>query len=154
MNFKEFFSSMSPRNRAIIIVEIGVGILILIGGVFLLATEGRAPMQSATPMPSMSTYVSSPLQVTFKYPGGWQIDPAFNGIPGIERYQSVDGPPAQVGYFQIDATNDPTKRAGRLIIKYPKPIKLGTTTYRYFVLYADAEHLKSIGDTVEFMNTK
>ena len=146
MRFKRLFANMPEKTRGILIVECVIGIAIIVGGIFVLTINSRVPTQLATPLAGISTYVSSPLQVTFQYPSTWQIDPVFNGIPGIERYQGSDG------YFQVDATNDPTKRSGRLIIHYPKTIKLGTTTYRYFVLYADASHLKSIGDTVEFMN--
>ncbi len=141
---------MTPRNRIILIIEIIVGVLILIGGVFVLATETKAPngstsSPSSTPL-GPSTYISSILQVTLNYPYGWQPDQSFNSIPGIERYQGIDG------FFQVDATNDPSKKVGRIIKKYPKPIKLGDTMYRYFVLIADAAHLKEIGDSVEFLN--
>lgn len=146
VKIRDFIGAMNPRLRVIFFIEIVIGLLILAGGIFLLAAGNHEPTQAVMPTPSLSVYVSSPLQITLKYPSAWQIDPAFNGIPGIERYQGTDG------YFQVDATNDPMKRAGRLIMKYPKPITLGTTKYRYFVLYADAGHLKSIGDTVEFMN--
>lgn len=141
---------MNPKTRVFLIIEIIVGALVLIGGVFVLATETKAPngstsSPSSTPL-GPSTFISSPLQVSLRYPYGWQQDASFNGITGIERYQGVDG------FFQVDATNDPAKKAGRLIMKYPKAIKLGETTYRYFVLIADAAHLKEIGDSVVFLN--
>ncbi|MEK7583541.1 MAG: hypothetical protein AAB483_04040 [Patescibacteria group bacterium] len=141
---------MTPRNRLFLVIEIIVGVLILIGGVFVLATETKAPNGStsspfSTPL-GPSTYISSLLQISLQYPYGWQPDPSFNSIPGIERYQGIDG------FFQVDATNDPTPRKGKIIKKYPKPIKLGDTNYRYFVLIADAAHLKEIGDSVEFLN--
>ncbi len=139
---------MNPKTRIFLIVEIIVGVLILLGGVFVLTTKSHAPtippFPSATPQ--SSTYVSSLLQISLKYPYGWQQDPSFNGIPGIERYQGVDG------FFQVDATNDPMPRKGKVIKKYPKPIKIGETTYRYFVLIADAAHLKEIGDSVVFIS--
>ena len=137
---------MTSRNRVFLIIEIVVGLLILIGGIFVLATETKAPAPTASPTPQFSTYISSILQISLKYPYGWQQDPSFNGILGIERYQGADG------FFQVDATNDSAKKSGRLVMKYPKPIKLGETTYRYFVLIADAEHLKEIGASVEFLN--
>ena len=139
---------MSPRNKTFLIIEIIVGVLILIGGIFVLTTGTSAPSPtpSVSPNPQFSTYISSPLQISLKYPYGWQQDPTFNGIPGIERYQGGDG------YFQVDATNDPAKKKGQLIIKYPKPIRLGDTPYRYFVLHADAVHLQSIGESVKFLN--
>ena len=134
------------KTRLFLTIEIAVGVLILLGGIFVLTTDTKAPTATASPTPQFSTYISSILQVSLQYPYGWQPDPSFNGIPGIERYQGIDG------FFQVDATNDPTPRKGKLIKKYPKPIKLGETTYRYFVLIADAAHLKEIGDSVVFLN--
>ena len=152
MAIRELLQGATGRTKTILIIEAIVGVLILIGGIFVLAKETKAPvLRSESPSPSFagqaqSTYISSPLQISLRYPYGWQIDPTFNGIPGIERYTGADG------YFEVDATNDPTPRKGRLILRYPKAITLGTTRYRYFVLKADAAHLKSIGDTVEFLN--
>ena len=139
---------MSSRTKTILIIEAVVGVLILLGGIFLVTTKGHAPSPapSASVLPQFSTYISSILQISLQYPYGWQIDPNYNGIPGIERYQGSNG------FFQVDATNDPALRAGRIIKKYPKAIKIGETTYRYFLLQADANHLKSIGSSVEFIN--
>ena len=145
---------MEKGKKIILIIEAIVGVLILLGGIFLIATESKAP--SPTPVPSassggtgqapvFSTYISSPLQISLLYPYGWRIDATYNSIPGLERYQGPDG------YFRVDATNDPAPRKNWIIKKYPKPIKLGATTYKYFVLEADANHLKSIGDTVIFL---
>lgn len=139
---------MEKGKKIALIIEAVVGVLILLGGIFLVTTKGHAPTVTPTPSttPQYSTYISSILQISLQYPYGWQIDPNYNGIPGIERYQGSSG------FFQVDATNDPAPRAGRIIKKYPKPIKIGETTYRYFVLQADAAHLKSIGATVVFIN--
>ena len=41
-----------------------------------------------------------------------------------------------------------------LIVVYPEAIMLGTTSYRYFGWYADADNIRQIGDTIQFMNTK
>lgn len=130
------------------IIEIIVGALILLGGVFVLSYESKAPTitPTTTSTPQFSTYISSILQISLQYPYGWMLDTDFNGIPGIERYQGTEG------FFQVDATNDPTPRKGKTIKKYPKPIKIGETTYKYFVLVADAEHLSSIANSVEFLN--
>ena len=133
---------MPPRTRALFITELIVGALIIIGVVLVFVI--KAPSARA-PADDLATYVSSPLQVTFKYPAEWHVDPTYNGIPGIERFVGPDG------YFRIDATNDPTKHPDRLVIRYPKPIKLGTTTYRYFKLIADPGHLQQIGNSVEFL---
>ena len=133
------------NTRLLLRIEIIVGALILIGGVFVLAYHPKKSGATPTPTPEFSTYISSILQISLKYPYGWQPDPNFNGIPGIERYQGSDG------FFQVDATNDATPRKGMLIKKYPKPVNIGETTYRYFKLIADPGHLKSIVDSVEFL---
>src|SRR3989344_4856736 len=137
---------MEPRTKIILIIEAVVGMLILLGGIFVLATEGRAPTvsPSASVAPQFSTYISSVLQVSLKYPYGWQLDTTFNGIPGIERYEGPDG------FFQVDADNESTQRKGTIVKKYPKAIMLGETKYRYFVLRADPAHLQSIGASIEF----
>lgn len=149
------FRNLSVSAKTALIVEIVVGVAILLGGIFLIVSETKAPTPtpSVSATPATSTYISSLLQISLKYPYGWRIDPTFNGIPGIERYEGPDG------FFQVDATNDPTRRkgppageAGMLIMKYPKPIILGETKYRYFKLIADTDHLESIGQSVEFLN--
>ncbi|MEK7616089.1 MAG: hypothetical protein AAB420_02705 [Patescibacteria group bacterium] len=141
------FNGISGHARTILIIEIIVGVLILIAGIFVLTTEGNAPTVSPSPIPTpqFSTYISSLLQISLEYPYGWEVDPEFNGIPGIERYKGSDG------FFEVGATNDPTPKKGMIIKKYSKPIILGETKYRYFTLKADAEHLKSISDSITFL---
>ena len=140
-----FALNVSNTARKILIVEIIVGVLLLIAGVFIFATETQAPTASPEATPEFSTYISSVMQISLQYPYGWKVDPSFNGIPGIERYQGVDGS------FEVGATNDSTPKKGMIIKKYPKAIKLGDTTYRYFTLKSDAAHLKAIGDSVTFL---
>ena len=136
---------MERRNKIILVIEAFVGVLILAGGIFIAAYESHAPTVTPT-TPELSTYISEPLQISLKYPYGWQIDPAFNGIRGIERYQGPDG------FFRVDATNDSTRRKNTWIKKYSTPIMLGETKYRYFLLEADPAHLASISASVEFFN--
>ena len=136
---------ITGKARTILFIEAVVGVLILLGGIFLVTTKTQAPGFSPSPTPGSLTYISSVLHISLQYPYGWQIDPTFNGIPGIERYQSGEY------YFEVGATNDPTLHKGMIIKKYPKPIKLGVTTYRYFVLKADAVHLKTIADSITFL---
>lgn len=131
--------------RVAIIIESIVAVLILIGAIFVLTAKHTHPQPTASQTPATSEYISSPLQISLRYPYGWQLDTTYATIPGLDRYQGPDG------FFEVEATNDPTPRAGIFIKKYPKPIKIGTTTYRYFVLKADAAHLKSIADSVEFI---
>ena len=127
---------MEPRNKTILIVEIIVGILILIGGVFLVTLEGKAPVvASPSVTPEFATYSSPLLQISLQYPYGWSVDPEYNGIPGLERYKGPDAmPDGRQGYFRVDAVNSAKAPKNSIVKKYPKPIKLGTTTYRYFLL--------------------
>ena len=39
-----------------------------------------------------------------------------------------------------------------IIVRYPNPINLNRNIYRYFVLYADKEHIEEISKTIEFTN--
>ena len=131
--------------RTVLIIEIIVGVLILIAVVFIFSAETTAPEPNISVTPQTSEYISSLLQVSLKYPYGWQLDIEYQTIPGLDRFQGING------YFIVGATNSSVAKKGTIVKKYPKPIKLGTTTYKYFLLTADAEHLKSIGDSVVFM---
>lgn len=42
------------------------------------------------------------------------------------------------------------KNQAGLIIKYPKPVKIGNTNYYYFELWADKAHIEQIGKTITF----
>ncbi len=149
---REFLHTFPPRMRIVVIVEMIVGVLIpIVLIVVLIMGRSSSVVPSPTPAPADLTYVSSLLQVSLKYPMGWQLDTSYATIPGLDRFIGADG------FFEASATNSPVqntmliKGTERMVKKYPKPIKLGTTTYRYFLLTADAEHIKSIGDSVVFM---
>ena len=200
MSFRDFLSTMTPRTRIVFIAELIVGILIVVG--VALVWWIKVPIVDA-PSDGLATYISSPLQVTFKYPATWRIDPGYSGIPGIERYSDGNGP-----FFQLDAAGSfdakypgviksidtvvrdlayhklkpygskpviekatingglarfivpssdqmvDMRNQAALIVVYPEAIMLGTTSYRYFVLYADSDNIRQIGDTIQFMNTK
>lgn len=47
---------------------------------------------------------------------------------------------------------DEMKGQAEIIIKYPSPVTIGSGIYSYFVLWADKEHIKSIGDTIKFVD--
>jgi len=38
-----------------------------------------------------------------------------------------------------------------LIVTYPKPIMINGSTYSYFVLWADKNHIEEISKTIEFI---
>ncbi len=147
---RDIFHNMPPRTKLVLGIEIAVAVLILIGGIFLLALEGHAPTvtPSVSATPEFSTYASPILQISFQYPSGWTVDPGYNGVLGLERYKSPDV--AETGFFRVDATNNPIAPKNSIVKKYPKPIKIGITTYRYFLLEADPAHLKSIAATITF----
>jgi len=138
---KQLFQNLSPGLRIALIIEAIVAVAILVVAVFLLTAK-----RSSEPVPQFSEYISLPLQISLKYPYGWQLDTSFATIPGLDRYTGENG------YFEVSATNSSKAKVGTFVKKYPKPIKLGATTYRYFLLTADPAHLKSIGDTVVFIN--
>ncbi len=130
--------TLSPKLRVALIVEAIVAVLILIGAIFVLTAKHSSP----EPTPTSSEYISQLLQISLKYPYGWKLDTEFATIPGLDRYEGPDG------YFEVNVTNDAVAKRGTIVKKYPKPITLGTTKYKYFLLTADAAHLKSIGDSV------
>jgi hypothetical protein len=132
--------------RKLLIIEIIVGVLILIGGIFVFSTKSTAPEPSMSATPQTSEYISLLLQVSLKYPYGWQLDTEYKTVPGLDRYKG------ESGYFEVSATNSAIAKTGTIVKKFPKPIKLGVTTYKYFLLTADLSHLKSIGDSVIFIS--
>ena len=100
------FAVKNSLAKKVLIAEIIVGALILIGGVFVFATPTNAPTATPSSTPTSSTYISSVLQISIEYPYGWQVDPTFNGIPGIERYQGAQ----ESEFFEVGATNNPTPK--------------------------------------------
>ena len=141
------FQNLPPRTKTVLLIEIVVGVVILLGGIFLLATEGKAP--SPSPVASVgktSTYISSVLQIQLKYPYGWQRDEAYTAIEGLERFASPDGQ----GFFRVDASNSAIPKKNQIIIKYTKPIMIGETEYKNFVLEVDPAHIQTIKESIVF----
>ena len=134
------FKNLPSGLRIALIIEAVVAVAILVAAVFLLTTR-----RNSEPIPQFSEYISSPLQISLKYPYGWQLDTSFATIPGLDRYRGVDG------FFEVGATNSASAKPGSFIKKYPKPIKLGDTIYKYFLLTADSDHLKSMSESVIFL---
>lgn len=56
----------------------------------------------------------------------------------------------------LPSNDQPTdmKHQAAFIVKYPTPIKIKDTTYHYFVLWADKDHIKEISSTVMFYSGK
>lgn len=42
------------------------------------------------------------------------------------------------------------KEVAELIIKYPIPIQISSSTYYYFILWADKSHIEQIAQTIQF----
>ena len=134
------FKNLPPGLRIALIIEAVVAVAILVAAVFLLTAK-----RSSDLVPQFSEYISSPLQISLKYPYGWQLDTSFATIPGLDRYKGLDG------FFEVGATNSSKAKVGTFAKKYPKPIKLGDTIYKYFLLTADSDHLKSMSESVIFL---
>lgn len=60
---------------------------------------------------------------------------------------SIAGQDARLIY----PSDDQEQKAGVLIASYPRPITVGDTTYSFFVLYADVDHLQSLAESVTFL---
>ncbi len=59
----------------------------------------------------------------------------------------------QEACFIFPSEDQPPEMGGQaaLIIKYPKPIQIEGSTYNYFILWVDKEHLKEISSTLVFL---
>jgi len=62
----------------------------------------------------------------------------------------VQGQDGRLILPSADQGKEMSNQAG-LIVKYPKPIKIGSRTYNYFVLYADKNHIEEIAKTIKFI---
>jgi TolB protein len=47
---------------------------------------------------------------------------------------------------------DGLQHQAALIVRYPQPVDISGTAYRYFVLYADLAHIRTIAETLVFSN--
>ena len=45
------------------------------------------------------------------------------------------------------------KGESTLIVRYPKPVRVGSGTYSYFMLYADKQHIVEIAKTLKFITS-
>jgi TolB protein len=60
---------------------------------------------------------------------------------------------AQEACFIFPSSDQPPdmKDQAALIVRYPKPIQIADTTYNYFILWADQNHLNEISSTLRFL---
>jgi hypothetical protein len=58
----------------------------------------------------------------------------------------------QVAVLIIPSADQGTEMKGQacLIVQYPKAVKIGGTSYNYFILYSDVTHIEAIAATVRF----
>jgi LysM repeat protein len=73
----------------------------------------------------------------------------YGSAPTIIR-TSIQGQPA---CLILPYPDQPSEMRGQsaFIIKYPRPITLSGTTYNFFILYADQDHIRSIANTLTFL---
>lgn len=59
----------------------------------------------------------------------------------------------QEACFIFPYPDQPSEMRGQsaLIIRYPKPITLSGQTYNFFILWADQNHIREIGNTLSFI---
>lgn len=55
--------------------------------------------------------------------------------------------------FIVPSADQPTEmnRQAALIVKYPRPVQIGETSYNYFILWADVDHICQIGWRLSFL---
>ncbi len=73
----------------------------------------------------------------------------YGSNPQIKELK-VQGQVARLITPSSDQPKEMQNQAG-LIIKYPKPIKIGNGTYYYFILWADKAHIEQISQTINFV---
>lgn len=49
-----------------------------------------------------------------------------------------------------DQPAEMNRQAG-LIVRYPRPVQFGSTSYNYFILWADVDHIRQIGSRLSFI---
>ncbi len=72
----------------------------------------------------------------------------YGTAPAIERLE-VDGRPARL---ILPSPDQPEEMRGQamLVVEPPAPLRVAGGSYRYFVLYADREHIRPIAATLRF----
>lgn len=80
---------------------------------------------------------------------GHKLQP-YGSQPTIEAL-SIQGLEARL---ILPAGDQPTgmQDQAALIIRYPKPVNISGTPCRYFVLWADWSHIRTIAETLRFTN--
>jgi len=60
---------------------------------------------------------------------------------------------AQEACFIFPSADQPPEMKGQaaLIVRYPSPVEVGGTTYNFFVLWADKNHIQEISSTLRFL---
>lgn len=64
---------------------------------------------------------------------------------------TIDGTEARFVFPSEDQPEE-AKEEAVVVVRYPAPITIGDASYTFFMLYGDKHHLKSISETVTFIN--
>lgn len=72
----------------------------------------------------------------------------YGSKPKIQSLQ-VQGQSACLILPSVDQT-PAQKSESALVVRYPKPVRVGSSTYPYFILYADKQHILEIAKTLKF----
>jgi TolB protein len=73
----------------------------------------------------------------------------YGSDPATEKL-TIAGQDARLILPSQDQSAD-MKGQASLIVRYPSPVTIKNQEYRYFVLWADKDHIKSIGETIKFI---
>jgi hypothetical protein len=59
------------------------------------------------------------------------------------------------GCLILPSSDQPKEEAGQaaLIVRYPHQVDIGGTTYQYFILWADKQHIQSIAGSLQFLES-
>jgi len=79
---------------------------------------------------------------------GHNIAQPYGSSPTINKLK-IQGQEARLILPSEDQSKE-LKGQSALIIQYPKPIKTGSLTYNYFIMWADKVHIEEIGNTIKF----
>lgn len=81
-----------------------------------------------------------------------QIDEDYRpyGSSPTVRSFNVDGQPARVIYPSADQPDFYKDREAAIVVKYPRPLTVGDSTYEYVVIWASKEYIPLILSTFKF----
>lgn len=114
-----------------------------VDGFFQISSIGSNDVLSGQPRPT--------LQDTCNITANHKLRP-YGSRPQIQRLR-IQGRPACLILASADQDSSMEKMA-TLIIRYPKPIRIGTMTYDHLMLNADKGHIREIANTLKFTSPR